>query len=1524
MLENAWTSALNAAKSFLGQGSAANVPPPTPSVPAPIASRTMPRQVGYANIISNFMNTLQTGFGNAGQQINNAVGNAGQQINNAAGAVTNAYKKAYPTVYGMPYGTKINFNPQNIPNLFKPEVMKGYANDVISPLNTASQYVQKFGQNLLETGKSAAKLSPPYVAYRSVTGNPVGPLEYGVNTLNTGFGALNAKYGTTPLAPILGPALQIAGDIRRGTPLTNANLTEEINKGVLDQPGFGQVFTDDPKTQRLIDLAFLGVMVLGPAARKKITPILDKTLDNFRGNPLTFEDAQAVTIGRGTPEQIANYKRANKFGNIVDIIKANSGGNPKLSIWQFLNDAVQKIKIGVQEGLNAGKPKLLESGVPAVEPLPMTPVTRSVGITPYVGMEGQVNPDKQLQGMVDQIKVAKVAGDQNTVATVSQQLLSTAQNQITNYFSDNPDIKFDIQPSSAHYFGEQEPTLIVKATMPKTSEGTFLRKIAKMGQNWGQDTIHVSEILPTIDQNAILGKEFADGFVFEPNVDFRWSTALTEPQKAQVAAEVQKLGLAGDTFHPDGMGMNLYNITKFKSNAEFRKQVGQIQETLGKLNMGGVQGVNGQGIGAIERIDSTRRLLVAGNAESGATRSYGQLSNYISPAERPAALQSPLQKVGSFLNKNVTPGLTTKPISEAERVTNLQNQQLEKAQNPETKTPTSLPEVLPESQIGVPQEKVSQPIIPPGQKERGFITTVKESAKTPKKAKTNLTGFYTPTTNPQDIANANNTLQTLGWDKAKQIVISGPHTAENSMLAQVMASEAFKQGKYDEGDALIEAVSVKATQAGQGNQALALWSRFTPEGMVRYAKTQLEKAVNTMPLLNRIIGTKVKDWTPEDSKFITETMRKINSLPEGQEKLDLTTSVFEYISKKLPWGISNVIDEFRYNNMLSNPLTHLRNAINNIQQAYMVRPMTLAAEGRPLEAAKYEIGALKAIPDAIDTFVNIVKTGSTLGKMDVTNMGSQLRVPKKLGRYNLPSDLMEAADKFFTTIIKSGEMARGSTPEAAALQAEYSLFRADLNPKDQGFVLNKIDDVTRAVYQLRKVGLGWFIPFIRTPMNVAKQWIEYSPLGVSTIPGSASSRTQIAKALLGSIATLIGASAALQGRTTWDVPTDPTQKKLFYDSGRKPFSVKIGDMWVPMQTFGVFALALALPAAVKYFNEESRTATTDDQITKLTKMMLSPLGFWSQQTFVSGLGSFVNMAQGNTDFSMTRNLTQTASQLIPWAGLQRYVSTIVDTVFRKPDTNSFSQQLSSGIPFLTKNLPAYEDSQGNISKRNWSNYVAPYAMGKANPTFEQPYQERGTKLQTNAEIAAAGKKVEQTGGSVDVGNTTVYWNPVSASYKTIDKITDPTTQFYITNLDTGNKKFIDLGTPINIPMATGNDTIDKNLISTYKSDIKGRIDDVIALYQDKQLTLSEAGAMVDKLQAQYDGASGGKQAAKIAYPKFSVPKLSKLKRIKAPKLAKMKSPKYGYAKLAKYKPVQSKLTKVKALKTPKMNIRSFV
>ncbi len=476
-------------------------------------------------------------------------------------------------------------------------------------------------------------------------------------------------------------------------------------------------------------------------------------------------------------------------------------------------------------------------------------------------------------------------------------------------------------------------------------------------------------------------------------------------------------------------------------------------------------------------------------------------------------------------------------------------------------------------------------------------------------------------------------------------------------------------------------------------------------------------------------------------KEITKVSDDTAKIVDEASKVDWDNAnqVTKFYRKFITPTLAETIDEFRYNNMLSNPRTHLRNAYSNLFQALITRPATIAAGGDVKGAGKYYVGLVKNIPKAIDDFAKSYKGEDFTKKPDLKRVGTN-KLPAII---TAPSRAMEASDKFFSALIKGGEAARGTDADEAIKIAEYSLFRQGLKPEGQGKVLNQIDNLTSGIYKMGKQfpALRWFVPFVQTPMNVAKQWIEYSPAGFSTMIGASNQKEQAVKAFLGSAATLMAAILAADGRTTWAAPVDSEEKELFYASGKKPYSVKVGDKWVSMQYFGPFAYAMGLPAAYRYHNDESNTALTDSQIDKIGKTITSMTSLLSGQTFLDGLDNFVQLIRGDADYTLPKNLGYTAGQMIPLQGLVRYISTIVDPVYRK--STGFVDQIKSGIPIMSKSLEGYTTPDGELSKREPQNYFTPFDITTAKLKYEKPQEIRATIRQMDKQRTTISNDVDK-------------------------------------------------------------------------------------------------------------------------------------------------------------------------------------
>lgn len=519
--------------------------------------------------------------------------------------------------------------------------------------------------------------------------------------------------------------------------------------------------------------------------------------------------------------------------------------------------------------------------------------------------------------------------------------------------------------------------------------------------------------------------------------------------------------------------------------------------------------------------------------------------------------------------------------------------------------------------------------------------------------------------------------------------------------------------------------------------------------------------------------------------------------------------VVNFYRKFVPPKFGEILDEIRYTNMLSSPLTHIINTSSNILQSGIVKPVEKTITGAldfvsskltgkerqyfASQGVDYTKGYIRAIPEAWKKFKSIASGSELSLRPDLEYIPAGTKGALKW--YTTPLRLLEASDQFFRTLVTTGEqrsLARLKLPESELLKrasqsADYTLFRQKFDPSGelgQGTVLKTWDKWNSAIQNLRRVPGGkWVIPFLQTPTNILKQGLEYSPLGVSTMVGAKRPLEQLSKAIVGTtvFATLYG--IADKGGTTWDTPTNPKEKELFYAAGLQPYSVKIGDKWVSYSKLGPLAYPMAMASALKWVEKNNPDQNVAENLRDALGQML---GFFSDQSYVQSVGDLVSTIQSATPNKLatgvSAQLTNFAGQLVPYRAFQGWLARLIDPVYRKPE--GMAQSLASQIPGLSQNVPAYTDLQGQPSKRDLPviNSFSPVKIGVEKPEAKQMLD---VKESTRIDRAVQTKALRnnQVSETNPTGNLIVYTNengnPAELDLTRYDTIASlPTTNKY--------------------------------------------------------------------------------------------------------------------------------------------------
>lgn len=261
-----------------------------------------------------------------------------------------------------------------------------------------------------------------------------------------------------------------------------------------------------------------------------------------------------------------------------------------------------------------------QEGEPKVEPAPVVeakvePVTKEETAKEFqVGITSATDKIPEIKGLMEQARQFESEGKFEERDKVFQQVLDLGEKTINELLAAVPGAKITLQRTMGDFFNYTEPTFKGTLEIEPGHEKEAFAALATAGQQMKQDAIHISDFLPQTDETVYDGQEDADGAVLEPNIDIFFDQKMTPHEVSALKKVVQgDAELAGFTLHPDGKGINLYNISKFTHSGEFLEKILKIKEDLDR------KGIRFR----VER--NTRRLRNIGSPEAGATRTYDQI-----------------------------------------------------------------------------------------------------------------------------------------------------------------------------------------------------------------------------------------------------------------------------------------------------------------------------------------------------------------------------------------------------------------------------------------------------------------------------------------------------------------------------------------------------------------------------------------------------------------------------------------------------------------------------------------------------------------------------------------------------------------------------------------------------------------------------------------------------------------------------------------------------------------------------------
>lgn len=416
---------------------------------------------------------------------------------------------------------------------------------------------------------------------------------------------------------------------------------------------------------------------------------------------------------------------------------------------------------------------------------------------------------------------------------------------------------------------------------------------------------------------------------------------------------------------------------------------------------------------------------------------------------------------------------------------------------------------------------------------------------------------------------------------------------------------------------------------------------------------------------------------------------------------------------------------------------------NNIVTKFLSALDSLAARASaPLEVSDYEgaFGVLeglrginKTMDAAIDWIQDSAASATNKGVLGVAGLKNNYAwsLAQYLKANGADASIFDATDAQSLDLL---DRARAHAIQQALINTYHAesktasavaKFKADLRGSDN-FASRVLGDIVEGQ-----------LPFVKTPINVAKQSLQYSPLGfvstaaegVKVARGTGDVNLMLdhaAASVTGSVLFALGGILAKKGLLTAGISDDEKDKANL--EGRQEYSLQLVDDDGKLHSYTIdWANAAAIPmfAGAEYAKLAASDGASLNSVVSASQQVLEPL---LEMSFLQGLNNNLESLRYSEDpyvYGMAKqSLSSYATQGIPTLAGQ--VARSVDPVRRstysgttgiESDIGYTANKIRNKIPFLSETGQPYIDAFGDTQSNTGGSFAGRLAYNMLSPGY---------------------------------------------------------------------------------------------------------------------------------------------------------------------------------------------------------------
>lgn len=615
-----------------------------------------------------------------------------------------------------------------------------------------------------------------------------------------------------------------------------------------------------------------------------------------------------------------------------------------------------------------------------------------------------------------------------------------------------------------------------------------------------------------------------------------------------------------------------------------------------------------------------------------------------------------------------------------------------------------------------------------------------------------------------DRLNENGAVETNNWFAKDSEKATAIDVAEGWILLKQYADKNNADGMV----AVAKKLRDMGTKAGQTVQAFNIMERMSPEGMVKYAQSELSEAYDKM------VKNKSREWIekyrddfdlkPEEVSFIMKTMEEVQQMEDGYEKRVKLAEIQQVMIDKLPPERGAGIKAWMRISMLFNPKTQVRNFFGNaviapvnyfsdlfsgIVDKAISKKTGVRTIGKT-DLKSYLKGFKTGLYQSYNDYKKGINTRNIQGNRFEIGHGKSFNDNTKLGKLlnrldSLLSFMLDAGDRgfyeaSFTNSINNQLVLNNTTEVTQEMNDIASTEALSRTWQDNNGYTKFVLQTRTALNKINVKGYGLgdvLIPFAKTPANLTKAIVDYSPAGLvkTIIDGNNLKKSlsngqynaqlqhqfvqELGKATAGTMLYVLGYALAKAGVVSGESDDDKDTRDFMKNTlGVSSYSIKIGNKSFTYDWAQPISAPLSIMANYVRKSEKNKDAS---KLENLISSLDVAGNILLQQSFMESINTVLSNNDGLAT-GIQEAIMELPSRAIPT--LMKQIVDLTDSTQRQ--TFEYDQPLKTAInkvkakvPILSKTLSPSVDTMGReIQKYGGKNNIFNVLINPANVNTE--------------------------------------------------------------------------------------------------------------------------------------------------------------------------------------------------------------